>query len=127
MPRFAPAGAQQAAGTQHVALFEHIYGQTFEERCEPGHGLGPGQADLKNAVLWAVDPWRLGVQVGEELAAVEMSPLPFGGVVVDRKLELAGRAGEAVLPRVVDPHIDRPPSAESSTRLTSHGATRPSR
>ena len=82
---------------------------------------------VKNAVLWAVDPWRLGVQVGEELAAVEMSPLPFGGVVVDRKLELAGRAGEAVLPRVVDPHIDRPPSAESSTRLTSHGVTRPSR
>jgi len=99
MPGLVPAGTQQAAGAPDVALFQHIDGQTFEEDGGPGHRLGPGQADLEHAVFGAVDPWRPGVQVGEELAAVEVGPLPFLCVVVGREIGNAHGTGK---PRASD-------------------------
>ena len=75
----------------------------------------------------AVDPRRLGVVEGEELAAVEVAPLPLDSVVVDRELDLALRAGEPGPLWMVDPYIDPAPSADNSTRLTSYGDSRPKR
>jgi hypothetical protein len=49
-------------------------------------------------VLWAVAPRRAGVQVGQELAAVQMPPGAFLGVVVDAQLPIALRAAELPLP-----------------------------
>jgi hypothetical protein len=106
MPGLVPAGPQQPAGAQDVALFQHIDGQTSEEDGEPGHRLGPGQADLEHAVFGAVDPRRPGVQVGEELAAVEVAPLPFLRVVVGREIGIAHGTGKPGPLRMVNPHVD---------------------
>jgi hypothetical protein len=78
-------------------------------------------------VFETVDPRRLSVEVGEELAAVEVAPLPFVCMVVDREFDPTLRTGEPGPLRVAHPHVDPTPSAESSTRFTSHGDSRPSR
>jgi hypothetical protein len=59
-------------------------------------------------VVGAVHPRRVGVQVGEEPATVQMPPRPFLAVVIDRQFPLALRAGEASSPRMLRPHIHPP-------------------
>ena len=46
------------------------------------------------------------MQVGAEGAAVQVPPAPLLGVVIDRQLPLALRAGEAGPPGMLGPHID---------------------
>jgi hypothetical protein len=48
------------------------------------------------------------VQVGEERAAVEVSPGAFLAVVVDRELEVTLRAGEPRSSRMLGPDVDPP-------------------
>jgi hypothetical protein len=69
-------------------------------------GLGPGKSHLHHAVLGTVDSRGLGVQVGQELAAVEVTPLALFGVVVDGEFEFTLWAREASTSRVIHPHID---------------------
>jgi hypothetical protein len=106
VPGLVPAGVQQSARPEHVALTEHVDRQSFEENGEAGHRLGPGQADAQDTVLGALDPRRPGVQVGEELAGVEVTPFPLLGVVVGRELPVALGALPAGPPRMIDPHVD---------------------
>jgi hypothetical protein len=57
-------------------------------------------------VLGAVDPRRLGVQTGEELAGIDVTPLPFLGMVADREFGMALGAQEPSSLRVLDPHVN---------------------
>ena len=55
-------------------------------------GSAHGTCDLHHPVLAAVHPWNPRMQVGLELAAVQMSPGPLLGVVVQRQRLGAVRA-----------------------------------
>jgi hypothetical protein len=128
VPRRIPTGAHRTTGAVHVALSQHVNGETLEERGEAAHWSGPGPAHLDHAVLGTVDPRGLGVQAGQELTAVEMSPLALFGGVVDGKFAFTFRAGEASTSRVIHPHID-PTLLGGGTNPNHlprcHGATRP--
>ena len=74
-------------------------------------GVGPGQADAPHPVLGALDPWRPGVHVGEELARIEVTPLALLAMVVGGEHPLTRRTGPPGPSRVVHPDVD--PSAFS--------------
>jgi hypothetical protein len=75
-----------------------------------------------NPMLRAVHPRRARVQKGQELATVQMPPRPFLRVVVDAQPLFTPGAVEALLPRMVNPHIN-PPLADRQF----HPAHRPRR
>ena len=79
MPGLVPADAQDPGGAADVGFLEHVDREPFKEGGEPGPHLGPGQADLPDPVGRALDPGRLRVQVGHELATVQMPPHAFLG------------------------------------------------
>ena len=106
VPRLVPADAQNSGGSADVAFLQHVDREPLKQQREARVTLGPRQAHLPHAVVGTVDPRRPRVQVGHELAGVEMSPRPFGRVVVDRQLRAARRTRPADAGGVPSPHID---------------------
>ena len=68
-----PADPQDLRGSRHVALPQHVEGQALEQQREPRPWLRPWHRDRDHPVFPAGHPWDARVQVGLELAAVEMA------------------------------------------------------
>ncbi len=92
-PALVPARLQDVRRPRDVGLFEHVDGEALEGPGEAAARLGPGKVDLAHPVGRAVDPGRPGVQPSGEPAGVEVAPGPLFGVVVERQLDFALRAG----------------------------------
>ena len=105
VPRLVPTDSQNPGGPADVAFLQHVDRQAFKQQGEARVGLRPRQAHLPDAVVGAVHPGGPRVQVGHELAGIEMPPRPFRRVVVDRQLRPARRAGPAHAVGVPGPHI----------------------
>jgi hypothetical protein len=106
VPRLVPGDAQDARSAGYVRFLEDVDHQSLEQSREPGLGLGPGNANLVNTVLGALHPWDAGVQVGHELAAIQVPPAPLRSVVVqgERLAALGARPdGVPMLRPDIDP------------------------
>ena len=79
--------------------------QALEQRREPRVRLGPRQANLAHPVLGTLHPGRAGMQERQERARVQMPPRAFLGVVIDRQLVFAVRAGEPGAARMDNPYL----------------------
>ena len=106
VPRLVPTDSQNLGGPADVAFLQHVDREPLKQQSEARVALGPRQAHLPHAVGGTVDPRGPRVQVGHELAGIEMPPRPFRRVVVDRQLRPACRAGPAHTVGVPGPHID---------------------
>ena len=106
VPRLVPADTKNPSGTPDVGLLEDINGQPLKEAREPRSRLGPRQAHLPNAMRRTLHPRWLGVQVGQELATVQMAPDTFLGVVVESQLGATLGTRPADPLRMVRPHVD---------------------
>jgi hypothetical protein len=106
VPGLIPTDAQNPGGPPNVGLLQHIDGQTLEQGREAGAGLGPRQPHLADAVGGALDPRRLRVQVGHELATVQMAPHAFLCVVIQRQTSAALGTRPAHVAGVAGPHVD---------------------
>jgi hypothetical protein len=81
MPGLIPADAQNAGGAPNVGGLEDFDRQPLKKRGEPGPDLRPRQAHLPHAMPRKVDPRGTRVQVGHELATIQMAPDPLLGVI----------------------------------------------
>ena len=106
MPGLVPADPQDPDGAADVGLLEHVDREPLKEGGEPGAHRRPRQADLPDAAGRALDPRRLRMQVGQELATIEMPPHAFLGVVIEPQRGPALRARPADVLGVARPHID---------------------
>ena len=104
-PGLIPADPQDLRGSRHVALPPHIDGEALEEQRKSRPPLRPWHRDLDHSVFPAGHPWDPRMQVGLELAAVEMAPGPLLGVIVQRQRLGAVRARPHRVLRVLGPHI----------------------
>ena len=104
-PRLVPADPQDPRGAAHVALTQHVDGEALEQQREPRPRLRPRHLDLDHAVVTACHPRDARVQVGLELATVQMPPGPFLGVIVQRQRLGAVRARPRRVLRMFGPDI----------------------
>ena len=102
VPAFVPSDAQDLRCLLDVRRQQDINGQRFEQIGEPAARLRPWQGHLMHAVLRTRYARRSRMQVGEELAAVEVAPDAFGEMVIDPQLASALGAGKALSVRVPD-------------------------
>jgi hypothetical protein len=84
-PGLIPAEPQDPRGSGHAALPQHIDGEALEEQRKSRPRLRPWHGNLNHSVFPADHPWNPRMQVGLELAAVEMAPDPRLGVIVQRQ------------------------------------------
>ena len=106
LPGLIPADPQDPRGPAHVRLPQHVDGQALEQRGEPRPGLGPGQAHLPHAMGGTLHPRRPGVQVGLELATIQMAPRPLLPVVVQGQRGRTLRARPARAVGMAGPDLD---------------------
>ena len=85
-------------------LAQPVDGQALEEQREPRSRRGPRHQDLHHALLATFHQGDPRVQVGLELAAVQMPPRPLLGVIVPRQRLGAVRARPPRVLRVLGPH-----------------------
>lgn len=104
-PALVPADPQDLRGPRDVALTQHVDGQAFEEQRESRPQHRPRHRDLDPPVFAARHPWDARVQVGLELAAVQMPPRPLLGVIVQRQRLGAVRARPRRVLRVLGPEV----------------------
>ena len=71
-------------------------------------GSAQGRCTWRTPSRRAVDPGRPGVEPGREPAGVEVAPGPLFGVVVERELDFALRAGPQPALVVRDDDVDSP-------------------
>lgn len=86
-------------------LPQHVDGEALEQQREPRSRLRPWHRDLDHPVFIAFHPWNARVQVGLELAAVQMSPSSLLGVVIQRQRLGAVRAHPRRVLRVFGPYV----------------------
>jgi hypothetical protein len=73
-PRLIPTDPQDPRGPAYIALAQHVDGEALEQQREPRPRLCPRNLDLHHTVVQAFHPWDTRVQVGLELAAVQVPP-----------------------------------------------------
>ena len=124
-PGLIPADPQDLRGSRHVALPQHFDGEALEEQRESRPRLRPWHRDLDHPVFPAGHPWDARVQMGLELAAVEMAPGPLLGVIVQRQRLGAVRARPHRVIWVLGPHVHALPCDVQMD--AAHGDCKPSR
>jgi len=106
VPCLIPTDAQDLRRTLYIGRLQYLNGQQFEHRCKTTAFFRPRQARLPHAMCRTVDPRRLGMQVGQELTAIQMPPCSYGQVVVDRTGLTTIRAGKLHAFGMIYPHIN---------------------
>jgi hypothetical protein len=102
VPGFVPNNAQNFSRLLDIGRQQHVDGQRLEQIGEATAGLSSRQSYLSHAVLWARHARRLCMRAGEEVAAVEVAPRPFGQVTVDACFSPALGAGKPLARRATD-------------------------
>ena len=108
MPRLVPGDTQNLRGPLDVGRLQQLDGQHFEQMGEAAARFRPRHSRLPDPVRRALHPRWTGVQIGHELATVQMSPHPRTFMVIDRQLHRALRAPKRCRRRMLDLHVDLP-------------------
>ena len=104
-PRLVPADPEKSCLTGNVTRFQSVDRQALEQLGEPSPGFGPGNRYLPDSVCRTGDPGNPGMEIGEELAAVQMPPDPLLRMIKHRKLHSAFRAVKQNLRRMSNHHV----------------------
>jgi hypothetical protein len=108
MPGLIPGNVQQLAGAcDRLAGKKHIDDKPLHEHGEPPMWFGPGNLDLDNPVLLAMNPGDAGVDKGLKLAGVQMPPGPSRRMVVATVFPVAFWTTETALEIMFKEYMNR--------------------
>ena len=88
---------------------EHIDDKPFHEDGETTVRFSPGNLDLDDTVLLAIDPGDTGMDKRLELADVQVSPSSTGGIIVITVFPVALRAAEPTFRILLEGDMDSLP------------------
>ena len=109
VPGFVPSNAQNLGRLLHVGCQKDVNGQYLEQVRKATSHLRPRQCHLMYPVLRTRHARCSGMQVGEKLATVQVTPHPLSQVVIGAKLAPALRTAKALTRRMPDINLDMLP------------------
>jgi hypothetical protein len=101
-----PANAQQTGGTFDISCPQDVHCQRFEQVGKATSFIRPWQARLPYAMLRARYARRTGMQVGHELATIQVPPSACGRMVVHSMFLSAFRTDKSHSFRMSNIHIN---------------------
>ena len=116
---------QPAGGTQREALLQDRDDQLLHQQRQAAAAFAPRQGGIADPVLQGSHPGNPGVQVGLELAGIQVPPSAALGMVVQGHGLAADRAGPAGVGPVLHFDVHRPCGMSSFTLLTNQGSLKP--
>ena len=97
LPDLIPADPEKSRRAGNVARLQDVDRQALEQPGEVSPGFGPRKRHRSDSVGRTGDPMDSGMEIREEVAAVQMSPDPFLRVIEHRRLGSTFRSGKQSL------------------------------
>ena len=105
MVRLIPADPQDTPGRLYRGVQQDIDSKPFKQQGEPGMWFGPWQPYTAHTMPGTLHPWWSCMKKGLKLAAVQMAPRSFFGMVMQVSGLSTFRAGPFLAPEMVNPDI----------------------
>src|SRR5262249_54719953 len=124
-PSLVPTGPRQARHPRHVTFLQGVNEPAFHPQAKLRSRTRPTGSYLTNSMLPALHPRQAAVQKGSAIAAIQMPPHAFLGMVVHRRALATLWTRPPCAGRLLDPDVN-PLSRHIQSHFSHHpGSTQP--